>query len=88
MGSSPSLYQLVHTHCISHLKIHSISSPSSPAGGGTSRGDLEPVAAWRTPWRLGGAEEAENVAEEAEKVVEKAEGDSAACPSWQPRCIS
>jgi hypothetical protein len=39
------------------------------------------VAAWRTAWRLGGAEK-------AEKVVEKAGGDGAACPSWQPRCIS
>jgi hypothetical protein len=39
------------------------------------------VAAWRTAWRLGGAEE-------AEKVVEKAEGGGVACPSWQPHCIS
>jgi hypothetical protein len=39
------------------------------------------VAAWRTAWRLGGADE-------AEKVVEKAEGGRVACPLWQPRCIS
>jgi hypothetical protein len=39
------------------------------------------VAAWRMAWRLGGAEE-------AEKVVEKARGGEAACPSWQPCCIS
>jgi hypothetical protein len=38
-------------------------------------------AAWRTAWRLGGAEE-------VEKVVEKAGGGGVACPSWQPRCIS
>jgi hypothetical protein len=41
----------------------------------------EAVAAWRTAWRLGGAEE-------ARKVVEKAGGGGVACPSWQPRCIS
>jgi hypothetical protein len=39
------------------------------------------VAAWRTAWRLGGAEE-------AEKIVEKAGGGGTACPSWQPRRIS